>query len=69
MKTAKEYLQKKYPSMRGYRWNITDIDDEWVAKQMEDYHKAMTKKELKRFLKFLNIDCENNEKLVNNYLK
>ena len=36
-KTAKEYLQNKYPSMRGDRWNITDIDDNWVAQMMEEY--------------------------------
>lgn len=34
---AKEYLQNKYPSMRGERWNSTNIDDEWVASMMEAF--------------------------------
>jgi len=35
MKTAKQFLQNKYPEMRGENWNITDIDDNWIAEQME----------------------------------
>ena len=34
--TAKEYLQNKYPSMKE-NWNATDIDDNWVAEQMEEF--------------------------------
>ena len=45
MKTAKEYLQDKYPQMRGHLWNSNpNINDEWLAEIMEEY--ASTLKEL-----------------------
>ena len=34
--TPKEYLQNKYPSMKKH-WNETNIDDNWVAKMMEEF--------------------------------
>ena len=46
--SAQKWLQKKYPSMRGWRWNSTNIDDEWVAKQMEQYHKERLPGELEK---------------------
>ena len=42
--TAKEYLQNKYVSMRGARWNCTNIDDNWVAQMMEEYHLSEVEK-------------------------
>ena len=43
MKTAKEFLQHKYPSMKLH-WNETNIDDNWVAQMMEEYaHQAAIK--------------------------
>ena len=36
--SAKEYLQNKYPSMRGNKWNNHEIiDDDWVSQMMEEY--------------------------------
>lgn len=38
MKTAKEFLQNKYPQMRGEKWNSNEvINDEWIAQMMEEY--------------------------------
>ena len=38
MKTAKEFLQNKYPQMRGEKWNShAIIDDNWTAQMMEEY--------------------------------
>ena len=34
--TPKEYLQNKYPSMKKH-WNETNIDDNWVAKMMDEF--------------------------------
>jgi hypothetical protein len=36
--TPKEFLQAKYPQMRGDNWNIHEIiDDNWVAQMMQEY--------------------------------
>ena len=40
--TAKEFLQEKYPSMRGNNWNRTNIDDDWVAEMMTEYKNLTT---------------------------
>lgn len=38
MKTAKEFLQNKYPQMRGEKWNSNEvINDEWIAQMIEEY--------------------------------
>ena len=48
-KNAKKWLQNKYPYMKNH-WNEHEhIDDNWVAKQMEQYHKEQTRGELKSF--------------------
>lgn len=42
--TAKDYLQKKYPQMRGDKWNSHDvIDDNWVAQMMTEFAKKQVK--------------------------
>ncbi len=36
--TPKEFLQNKYPEMRGNKWNSNEIiDDNWIAKMMQEY--------------------------------
>lgn len=36
--TAKEYLQNKYPQMRGHLWNSNEhINDDWIAEMMEGF--------------------------------
>jgi hypothetical protein len=36
--TAREYLENKYPQMRGDKWNTHDvIDDNWVAQMMTEF--------------------------------
>jgi hypothetical protein len=36
--TAKEYLQNKYPQMRGHLWNSNElINDDWIAEMMDDF--------------------------------
>jgi len=43
--TAKEFLQNKYPQMRGHLWNSNpNINDEWVAEIMEEYASEQTAK-------------------------
>jgi len=55
MKTAKKYLQDKYPQMRGHLWNSNpNINDEWLAEIMEEY--ASTLKELVKAYEHL-LDC------------
>ena len=47
--TAKKFLQDKYPEMRGDKWNSHEvIDDNWVVKMMEDYHKYKTSEKAKK---------------------
>ena len=34
-KQAKKFLQKKYPQMRGYKWDSNpNINDNWIAEMM-----------------------------------
>ncbi|NLE03123.1 MAG: hypothetical protein GX640_24900 [Fibrobacter sp.] len=36
--TAKEYLQNKYPQMRGHLWNSNElINDDWIAEMMDEF--------------------------------
>ena len=36
--TPKEFLQNKYPQMRGGKWDSNEtIDDNWVAQMMQEY--------------------------------
>ena len=38
--SAKEFLEKKYPQMRDLKWSGNQyIDDNWVARQCEEYAK------------------------------
>lgn len=38
IKTGKDYLQKKYPEMKGDKWNTHEvINDNWIAEQMDEY--------------------------------
>lgn len=42
---AKEYLQEKYPQLRGKNWNSHSvINDDWVAEMMEAYAKDQIEK-------------------------
>ncbi len=42
--TAREYLENKYPQMRGHLWNTNpDIDDDWVAEMMTEYAEQQVK--------------------------
>ena len=38
MLSAKEHLQKKHPYMKLH-WNQSNIDDNWVTEEMEEYAK------------------------------
>ena len=43
--SAKKWLQSKYPYMMNH-WNENEhIDDNWIAKQMEQYHREQIREE------------------------
>jgi len=76
MENAKEYLQKKYPQMRGHLWNATDIDDNWVAQMMTEFAETHLKaiieevkekaKENQHFPSLINL--ESIDEVLTNYL-
>ena len=40
--TAKDFLQNKYPQLRGHFWNSNpNIDDNWVAQMMDEYSESL----------------------------
>ena len=44
MSKETEYLENKYPQMRGDKWNTHDvINDNWVAEMMTEYAEAKAK--------------------------
>ena len=41
--SAQEFLQGKYPQMRGEKWNSNEnINDNWIAEMMEEYASQQT---------------------------
>lgn len=48
--TAREYLENKYPQMRGDKWNTHDvIDDNRIAQMMTEFSDLRAKEAVKEF--------------------
>tara|TARA_R110000764_G_scaffold2358_1_gene9952 strand:+ start:1058 stop:1300 length:243 start_codon:yes stop_codon:yes gene_type:complete len=49
--TPKEFLQKKYPQMRGDKWDSNEIiNDNWIAQMMKEYKDLRVIEELQKLL-------------------
>lgn len=69
--SAQEFLQGKYPQMRGEKWNSNEnINDNWIAEMMEEYASQQTstlRKELEDLTRAYNQCSESHRRSVDSH--
>ncbi len=69
--SAQEFLQGKYPQMRGEKWNSNEnINDNWIAEMMEEYASQQTstlRKEIEDLTRAYNQCSESHRRSVDSH--
>ena len=69
--SAQEFLQGKYPQMRGEKWNSNEnINDNWIAEMMEEYASQQTstlRKEIEGLTRAYNQCSESHRRSVDSH--
>ncbi len=69
--SAQEFLQGKYPQMRGEKWNSNEnINDNWIAEMMEEYASRQTstlRKEIEDLTRAYNQCSESHRRSVDSH--